>query len=514
MKSIYRIYPGIGVARVGNSSEYYIGPESPSLSVQGPFKHRGRIKKQGARFRIFKFNIDEKGNETVDKEVIPSKSVEIEWKVHLCNRKAASLRAPGESLIPRNPGYLPENLIIEGRKNISGVNNTGGKISGQIQFIGINGLEAEDEVTLGQLRTDEAGRLIVLGGNGISASPLGTLINSYSNNLGWYDDCCDGPVAASLHIDGRNIDVEKAWVVVAPPSYAPDIKNFVTWDDQMTNVITKTYSPALVLEPPSFTNDIYPILKRTVLLQWVSPTARAGHGPDAQRGGQFLDKKILLKLANNSETDKATRQKIFDRLMPPGTSAQGGQEIPNAGSGQSMPYLYSGVDPQDTRMGVFASLTQQQYNLMNKWANGDFHSDWKDELPEVEFDDIPIDEQPHALEKAALEGCIGGPFFPGIEVSHVMALSDTYEAPYRINRMLPAGSLTELLALPWQADFYSCGQLWWPSQRPVTVKRDSNFSDFMEGVQGQQDLVDKWSKLGFIVKDGNDYIEEERGSMS
>ncbi len=49
-----RIHPGIGVARIGNSTdEYFIGPEAPGEvpSPQGGFKDlSGRIKRQVARF--------------------------------------------------------------------------------------------------------------------------------------------------------------------------------------------------------------------------------------------------------------------------------------------------------------------------------------------------------------------------------------------------------------------------------------------------------------------------------
>jgi hypothetical protein len=58
----YAIYPGIGVARVGNSpDEYFIGPEVPGVMPQpeGGYKDSaGRIKRQAARFRIYGLNED------------------------------------------------------------------------------------------------------------------------------------------------------------------------------------------------------------------------------------------------------------------------------------------------------------------------------------------------------------------------------------------------------------------------------------------------------------------------
>ena len=57
----YRIHPAIGVARVGNSSGYYIGPEKPNAppNPEGGFKDFScRVKRQGARFRIFEYSDD------------------------------------------------------------------------------------------------------------------------------------------------------------------------------------------------------------------------------------------------------------------------------------------------------------------------------------------------------------------------------------------------------------------------------------------------------------------------
>src|SRR5262249_14283432 len=57
----YRIYPSIGIARVGDSrDDFTIGPEAPGVVPTGPFrgaKDRG-IKPQAARFRIYKVKID------------------------------------------------------------------------------------------------------------------------------------------------------------------------------------------------------------------------------------------------------------------------------------------------------------------------------------------------------------------------------------------------------------------------------------------------------------------------
>ena len=122
--------------------------------------------------------------------------------------------------------------------------------------------------------------------------------------------------------------------------------------------------------------------------------------------------------------------------------------------------------------------------------------------------------QPHALNEAALEACIGGPFFPGIEGTYDIARISTYHPErylrqeFRIDPRQPAGSLTEKMALPWQADFADCEEFWWPSQRPVAVTTKSGEqAEWSRGINDQKpdtrhrNMVSFWSRLAFIVRD-------------
>src|SRR6478735_213851 len=81
------ISPGLGIARLGNSpDQYVIGPEAPGESPQptGGFKDpAGRIKRQGARFRVY--GLDSAGK--VVREVTADVG-QVAWRVHLANRKA------------------------------------------------------------------------------------------------------------------------------------------------------------------------------------------------------------------------------------------------------------------------------------------------------------------------------------------------------------------------------------------------------------------------------------------
>src|SRR6185369_298380 len=84
--------------------------------------------------------------------------------------------------------------------------------------------------SLGALRTDGLGRLLVLGGFGHSGSLAQTpALTDYANNDGWWDDVSDGPVRATIRLtNGEIIEAKPAWALVAPPAYAPQIRNLVT----------------------------------------------------------------------------------------------------------------------------------------------------------------------------------------------------------------------------------------------------------------------------------------------
>src|SRR4029077_16439043 len=82
------------------------------------------------------------------------------------------------------------------------------------------------------------------------------------------------------------------------------------------------------------------------------------------------------------------------------------------------------------------------------------------------------------LDKASLENCIGGAFYPGIEASWYVRDHYEFIEPFRLSHtILSAGDVTKQMAVPWQADFYDCSQddelAWWPAQRPDDVYPES-----------------------------------------
>ena len=238
----YKIHPGIGIARIGTSRRqgeddgWFVGPEVPDENwtpPNGVYRDcDGAIRRQGCRFRVYEYAyIGADDREPHQVREITDDDAEIKWHVHVVNRKSF-LQDPttrDREDIPNDPG----------EKTIQGCDQSteiGGAIFGQ-------------GVSLGTLKTDPKGRLIVLGGYGENGS------NGSSRGLGlywpgWFDDVSDGPVRASIRLrhTGENPAVESAWVINALPSFAAPVINIVTMYDLALDVAV--HEPRLAFKPP------------------------------------------------------------------------------------------------------------------------------------------------------------------------------------------------------------------------------------------------------------------------
>ena len=441
-----KIYPGIGIARLGNSvDDFFLAPEIPGVGPQEltaddsvqpvqKFKDAAKaIRRQGVRFRIFEF---EDGN--VTREITAENG--IEWRVELANEKAAaghfvSEEQPEDTEPLRNPGIAESQLIIKPVFGpISGLNLTV-KAAPEGSFQG-------QPVYLGELRTDGKGRLVVLGGRGVSASippglPLGDGSggdNDFANNRGWQDDVADGPISATVRIPGQPDQVltNAAWVIVAPPDFAPFTNGVTTLYDVVAQAIG--VAPR---RPPSFRLDILPIVQAASGLKWVSALD--------------LWTQISTDFAQLARTDSSAAQLRQDTLS-----------------------LLLAIEG-----GVLHSyrFTDNQHEALNSWANGVFISD-------LNAAAAPETLTPDGLERASLSQAVGGGFFPGIEAGIRMTSPAMYSAPFRITDQpfvfngVPqkphAGFITRTMACPWQSDFFEWRNrmqtsVWWPAQRPIDV---------------------------------------------
>lgn len=294
----YKIHPGIGIARLGNSdTEFYLAPETPAglpreCDAQGnprtgadgvtpvlvtTFRDReGRIKRQAARFQVFVYDEQSpegrplKIGDPVEGGGNHGTLTDIQWQVYVANKKACWYQfneTQGERGYPdgyprRNPdvtGDQRSRLIIDpGPRFVNGSTKRRASFdrSGEGNYATSfppEGLQPFGIDTLGEMMTDDAGRLLVLGGHGRSGSeksgPGEPHIDNYANNDGWYDDVSDGPVMARLIMfsqevtSTRYIDVEyPAWVIVGYPRYAPQILDMVTMDEVLYDLFLRKFA--------------------------------------------------------------------------------------------------------------------------------------------------------------------------------------------------------------------------------------------------------------------------------
>lgn len=547
------IHPGIGIARVGNSPEgFFIGPEvvEPELTRAGASRDAlGALKRQAARFRIYGYN----ENDEVVRELTAA-DARIEWTVHLANKKAAWYRflAPldrqpesKDMAVPlRNPTVSDRSsLVIDpGPRSISGKSRSGQryKFDGG-KFMGV-------PVDLGELRTDTEGRLLVLGGFGKAASPQNKPVffddnwDTFNNADGWYDDISDGPVEAKVVLDGEEIPVDSAWVAVAPPNYAPDIIGWRTLYD----LLYDTYVAAGVWSAPretSFTRDVLPALRRLTNLQWVNKGFHLRFGAGSEWDFDNAETIALLadKTARSSDPRGRTllagvkkKLDIYESFRLP---KPGGSFIKN---GHLWPMLYGDAygsaehgnykDSPHTDLVV----SDQRARHLKNWLEGDYVNDWHPSSEKVyrKISQVPLQEQPQMLDRAALHFCLSDAFHPGCELTWPMRNISMYRAPFEDRQKRPRfriktegvraeltekfltpelvvrengplcaqgpGDLTRWMAVPWQGDTIFCRSgyepefdpylpAYWPARVPNQVLTEDVYHYLMNNLDKPED---------------------------
>jgi hypothetical protein len=470
-----KIHPAIGIARVGNSpDEFFIGPEHPgdrSIPPDGYKDDKCRVKRQAAQFHIFAYHKDGSTNE------ITSEQAEIKWTVHLANKKASV-----NDRNPPKPGKKKDSkklIINPGPRTLTGPDQREIFDSGKIKFSGFPLIV----VPLGEIRTDKSCRLLVFGGFGKSDSPSKPIdLPSFYDNHDWYDDTSDGPVNATIKIrsTGEAFEAEGAWVIVGPPKFAPGIDNIITMYDRLFD-LGRAKGWAELAATTSYTRHIYPTLERARNIRWV-------YNP---RGAHSWSHPVV---------DPTVRHTIFARLTAPDDTDADMPRLQELGMGQGR-------------------LTKTQYQYMQNWRDGLFTNDWTGPpLPESKF-------TPQGLDESALENAVGGAFYPGIEAGGItkrpiLDLAN-YTSLFRLDSSkVFAGDLTAYMALPWQADFKSCGfnpdpppdSTWWPIPRPnmVIPEGEANYQVWDRYVGTREEMSLKWDTLGFVVRKGNEYVEVDK----
>jgi hypothetical protein len=414
---------------------------------------------------------------------VTADDAEIAWRVHLANRKAAwyqflnamdlgayALEAPRRNAMFR--GADRARLVIDpGQRSVSGR-----EVSGPAHRFD-SGTFFGSPVYLGELRTDEAGRLVVLGGLGRSAAlDLRMRPTTFANNDLWHDDTSDGPVRATIRATGRVFEAEAAMIAVAPPNIGQGLYGVVTMYDLLCDLFRHSFGTP---EParPEFWLHVYPVLERLCRLQWVNEGFHFLFGPGSP--SDWTEPGLLARLADPGPDSAPLRRRVFSRFRVPGRAAPEPVKLP--------PFYGDGynevldADP-DNAGSAWMSVTPTQYERLRLWADGQFDVG----APEVStpLDCLGVAEQPAALDRAAMEDCLGGPFHPGIELTWTLRLPRMWAAPFRLrilgdgvqpqddygDVLQPAvavgpggvlgpsgpGTLTRWLGVPWQTDEASC----------------------------------------------------------
>ncbi|MFE4971360.1 LodA/GoxA family CTQ-dependent oxidase [Kitasatospora sp. NPDC056651] len=556
-----KIHPAIGIARVGNSEKFFYGPESPDETPKAPgFSKDGpaTIRRQAARFRVYGYDKDDN---VVGEIKHGQGDAAVTWTAQLANKKAAWYKfslaldipdvkaLPDEDFVRRNATFADRSKLknTPPPQSISGTGQSGKTFD--------KGTVDGTAVYLGELRTDEAGRLVVLGGQGHSDSFTNpkTALTTFGNNEGWYDDISDGPVTAEVKIGDKSFTATPAWVVVAPPNYAPDVKGIVTLYDLLYDLFVQNKDlpfPAKV----TFDEHIKPLLLRFTGHQWVNEGFAAEYG--WQGPNDFSSPQVLATLGSNKPQHKDQRQRVYYHMR--NYTRDGMSPLP-------WPWLYgdamSSKPKSPLQHGV---LTDTQDKLLALWVDGTF--DTTPYTPQPDLDKAPPALQPGLLDRAALEYCLADAFHPGCEVTWPIRHHTLYQEPFRIlhrtdgqdpdygpyltpDKALAAdgplyaqgpGDLTRWMGVPWQTDTASCRSgyeiavnigaryspylpSFWPARVPNQVLKEEDFDvvnnknadddqrelafaqravwhRFLnpDKQKGLQDMVDWWAKFGVV----------------
>ena len=527
----YRIHPSIGFARVGNAPDaWYLEPtavgglptEIDEDGTERPvtrFKQDGQVKRQAARFRIYRY---EPGKAPV--EVTPRKGLKsVRWTVHVANKKAAwyqfqelqgnVMLGPNntyekQGVTLRNPTVVKEQdrqkLIIDpGPRTLDKPGDwiqLDAASAGGYQHVSFPPSPATAPLTpypvttLGAVRMTDRGELLVLGGYGNAGGPPGANISTFAGADGWFDDVGDGPVFAEVETeDGTKLKLN-AWVVSGAPKLAPELVNITSLADTFIDVGVRTMGLCPALYSGGYRPDYAACLERDVLPIF--------YAMKEYRWVANVDAMVSLAtppfdLADLSEGNRDNRMAVFSLFRNPGDGATPPELTPDhqrlfADNGFPMMPLNAGDNPiTNSVIEKFMALTPTQYFLLHQWGVGKCVSRRTD--PNAGRDWTwagPFDI-------ATAGNAVGEPMAPGIEVTWTLRnpIILTPGDPFRVvpqktdygkDGLSPSrdetldgdgcqpGDLTKRMAIPWQADFFDCSVQDVNFTAPSTNKTISN----------------------------------------
>jgi hypothetical protein len=247
------------------------------------------------------------------------------------------------------------------------------------------------------------------------------------------------------------------------------------------------------ISPPetlTFWEHIFPMFARLSGNQWVNQGVYFLFG--AGSPSDLTDPAYLKKLSSPDPQYRPERESLFRWFRqppPPWNDPSPRAELPPPYLAGLPPFYGDGIDYSEATIYDLA-VTPTQYEWLRRWAEGDFEPGPQPAHP-AKLADLPLKDQPAALDKAPLEDCLGGPFHPGIELTWPMRVPSMWRDPsrvgdllYRLNVLPPdqepeddygsyltpeialgpdgplrasgPGSLTRWMGIPWQTDEASC----------------------------------------------------------
>jgi hypothetical protein len=552
----YKIHPSIGIARVGTGDDPYDAPETmgavPTNQDGTPVTqyrdNSGKLRPQSAVFKVYRYAEGSDEGEMLESGV--------QWTAWLANKKAAWFEFEGPiGEIDGYPSTYPlRNDQIEGQARQALILDAGCKPippdGTTVKF----DLDARTDLAnmkpyrvqnLGYASASEQGELRIWGGGGNAGQLLESpesqpvLGGNFANNPGWFDEISDGPVTATVTVDGVTVEVDPAWVLCVPPKFGPELVNLVTLTDTIFDMLVRTqgYNEKLYKDGkfqesyrPSFEDEIKPILER----------------PDFYR---YVARLPEVATAAHAKLEIMDPTSIFDVVRPPSKP----NEQLTSSQRTAMPYL-AGDNPFYTQAAqkTFLTLTETQFFFLEQWSKNQFTQGKN-----------PDQSTKNLLDEGVLQNCVGGPFVPGIEVTWICRKPQIYAAPFRIKHKkgikpgelfypkpntgytfdelfgqgVEPGDLTAFMAQPWQSDYNLCSAQggpksspgfdvhlrftlwWWATQRPDWVYRPrqdkqttwiaSNNGGSEAGISFANGLgmVERWENLGFILRQSDQFPE-------
>jgi len=243
--------------------------------------------------------------------------------------------------------------------------------------------------------------------------------------------------------------------------------------------------------------DVEPIFDRMTDMQWVNSGYLTSNGWGSLR--DWTSREWRARLSDPSRANAALRESILQMFRDPffGT-VQPSLEPMEYGDMIAIP-------PNRLEPRQWNALSPVQYAHLRSWAEGNFTLDTR--MDPASIEEAPIASQPAMLDRAALDGCLGGAFHPGVEFPWIARVPWIWTDDLRLRsaalrpnlgpygvlltpkvatsrrgplRSLGPGDIVKWMGVPWQADSSSCRfgyqetvsialPTFWPARIPNTV---------------------------------------------